>query len=182
MINQIYLTDDGCSLLKNDKDNYFVGIKNNEKIEFKELIEKENELEEVSKRYVNTLLAFRELNNRIDLRSMFNTILYASSALLCAANWAVFTGEDKNVGFFVLCLNFVIFKNVLLMAYGSKNAIKKERDNLLREINEYKLLYQSCVDDVTKLEEVCGYSECPANDDAIRNMKNKCKKIYRIHS
>lgn len=42
--------------------------------------------------------------------------------------------NDKTVGLFMICLNFVILKSALFFTYGTKYYMENEREELLKNL------------------------------------------------
>ena len=65
--------------------------------------------------------------------NLINTAIYDNTSLLCIAN-GLLLDNDKSVGLFMICLNFVILKSALFFIYGTKNYMENERKELLKNL------------------------------------------------
>ena len=135
MIDKIYYGRENESLIMNDKGKYFVVTKNSDNISFEELIVKMNKLEEISKKYIRSVNNYKLVKDHKSLKDLINTAIYASTALLCIAN-GLLLDNDKSVGLFMICLNFIILKSALFFTYGTKYYMENERVELLEELNK----------------------------------------------
>lgn len=180
MIDKIYYNGENESLIMNDKGKYFVVTKNSDNISFEELIVKMNKLEEISKKYIRSVNNYKLVKDHKSLKDLINTAIYASTALLCIANGLLLGDNDKSVGLFMICLNFVILKSALFFTYGTKYYMENEREELIKELNKIKDMYGITLDDVNKLIDSAQYTEIPATDEKINDIKNNCKKTYQL--
>lgn len=179
MIDKIYYGSENESLIMNDKGKYFVVTKNSDNISFEELIVKMNKLEEISKKYIMAVNKYKLVKDHKSLKDLINTAIYASTALLCIAN-GLLLDNDKSVGLFMVCLNFIILKSALFFTYGTKYYMENERDELLEELNKINSMYGITFDDVNNLIDSVQYTEMLATDEKINEIKNNCKKTYQL--
>ena len=179
MIDKIYYGSENESLIMNDKGKYFVVNKNSDNISFEELIVKMNKLEEISKKYIRSVNNYKLVKNHKSLKDLINTAIYASTALLCIAN-GLLLDNDKSVGLFMICLNFIILKSALFFTYGTKYYMENERVELLEELNKINSMYGITLDDVNKLIDSVQYTEMLATDEKINEIKNNYKKTYQL--
>ena len=180
MIDKIYYVNEFESLLMNDKGKCFIATKNNDSVDFKELILKMNELERISKDYVSLLNNYEIIKDQVNLKELIDTAIYTSTALLFVANGFVFGEDNRNIGLFMICLNFVILKSVLTFVYGTNCLTKNEQGELTQEMKKIKSLYDVAVGDINRLLYLSKYSELPASDEKIKEIKKYCKKTYQL--
>ena len=120
---------------------------------------------------------YKSVKDYKSLRILINIAIYASTSLLCIAN-GLLMDNDKTVGLFMICLNFVILKSALFFSYGTKYYMENEGEELLK--NLIKSLYEITLDDVNKLMDSAQYSEIPTTHEKINDIKNNCKKTYQL--
>lgn len=75
---------------------------------------KMNELEEISNKHIMAVNKYKLVKDHKSLRNLINTAIYASTSLLCFVN-VLLLDNDKSVGLFMICLNFVILKSALFL-------------------------------------------------------------------
>lgn len=172
----LYNLDDKISLVKNENEKYFVVNKENDNVSFNDLLNLENKLEEVSKKYILAVNKYNVVQDKIKLRSMFNAIIYSSSALLCLCS----TFIDIDMFLYILCIQFLVLKSILLFYYGTKNYLEDELKRIKFDIDNYKNIYDVYINIDKYNKEKVNYSMYPASVSEIESMKSKCNKVYKL--
>lgn len=58
---------------------------------------------------------YKLVKDHKSLRNLINTAIYDNTSLLYIANGLLLGDNDKSVGLFIICLNFVILKSELFL-------------------------------------------------------------------
>lgn len=172
----LYNLDERISLVKNENDKYFVVNKDNSNLSFYELLNLENSLDEVSREYVNSIKEYKMVKDKINLRNMFNMIIYCSSALLCLCS----TFIDVDMFLYILCIQFLVLKSILLFYYGTKNYLEDELYNINKCLIDNKNKYDELVSTYEHNKELVNYYMYPASFSDVCKLKDKCNKVYKL--
>ena len=95
---------------------------------------KMNELDEISNKHIMAVNKYKLVKDYKSLRNLINVAIYDNTSLLCIANGLLLGDNDKSVGLFMICLNFVILKSALFFTYVMKYYIENEREELLKNL------------------------------------------------
>lgn len=172
----LYNLDERISLVKNENDKYFVVNKDNSNLSFYELLNLENRLDEVSREYVNSIKEYKMVKDKINLRNMFNMIIYCSSALLCLCSSFI----DVDMFLYILCIQFLVLKSILFFYYGTKNYLEDELYNINKCLINNKNKYDELVSTYEHNKELANYYMYPASFSDVCKLKDKCNKVYKL--
>lgn len=93
-----------------------------------------NDLEEISNKHIMAVNKYKLVKDHKILRNLINVAIYDNTSLLCITNGLLLGDNDKSVGLFMICLNFVTLKSELFFTYGTKNYMKNEKEELLENL------------------------------------------------
>ena len=76
---------------------------------------------------------YKLVKDHKSLRNLINVAIYDNTSLLCIAN-GLLLDNDKSVGLFMICLNFVILKSALFFYLRIKLLYGKWKRSIIKKI------------------------------------------------
>ena len=111
------------------RENILQLLKNSNNIDFKGLIFKMNELVEISNKHIMVVNKYKLVKDHNSLKNLINVAIYDNTYLLCIVNGLLLGDNDKSVGLFMICLNFVILKGALFLLTEQSIIWKMKKKN-----------------------------------------------------